>query len=101
MSNRKAETCFHSLPESLLLLLFGEVGCRLDEQHDDDGHDRGAGEGAKNDVERHPAVAQHAESPVGQAAATNTDEVHNPVAGSSKARLNDLREDRHVVAIEE
>ena len=52
--------------------------------------DRGAGEGAEDHVERHAAIAQRAEAPVGQPAATDADEVHDAVAGRPQLRPHDL-----------
>ena len=47
------------------------------------------------------AVAQDAEAPVGEPAATDAHEVHDAVAGGAQFRPHDLAQDRHVVAVEE
>ena len=54
----------------------------------------------KISVERHSLIAQHAEAPVGEAAATDAHEVHDAVAGGAQFGAHDLAEDRHVVAVE-
>ena len=42
-----------------------------------------------------------AEAPVGEAAATDADQVHDAVAGRAQLGAHDLAQDRHVVAVEE
>ena len=45
-------------------------------------------------------IAQSAETPVGEAATTDADQVHNPVTGRAQFGTDDLAENRHVVAVE-
>jgi hypothetical protein len=59
------------------------------------------GETAEDQVERHLVVAEPAEADVGQAAARDAGQVHEAVAGGALVGPGDLREDRHVVAVEE
>src|SRR6516162_5019674 len=73
---------------------------RPDEQYEHNGNHRGAGEYPKNDTERNIPVAEDAEAPVGQAAATDADEIHDAVAGGAQLGPHDLRQNRHIVAIE-
>ena len=47
------------------------------------------------------SIAQRAEAPIGEPAATDAHEVHESVAGRAQLGAGDLAEDRHVVAIEE
>jgi len=71
------------------------------EQDKHDGEERGAGKDAEDDVERHLLIAQRAEAPVGQPAATDAYEVHDTVARGAQLRSNDLSKNGHVVAIED
>src|SRR4051812_4899917 len=86
---------------SWLSFLDEEFGARADAEDEDDGDEGGAGEEAEDDVEGRVAVAEVAEAPVGEAAATDAHEVHDAVAGGAEVGAGDLAEDRHVVAIEE
>ena len=38
----------------------------------------------KMEIERHVSVAEQAEAPIGQAATTDADQVHDPVAGRAQ-----------------
>ena len=46
-------------------------------------------------------IAHHAEAPVGQAAATDADQVHKPVTRGPEFGANELTEDGHVIAVKE
>src|SRR5690606_27931442 len=51
-----------------------------DQEDEDDRHEGDSGESAEGDVERHLPVVEHAEAPVGRAAESHADEIHDSVA---------------------
>ena len=72
----------------------------LDTQYQAYGKDRKQGEQAETYVQRNLSVLQSTESPVGQSTKADAHEIHDPVSGRAMIRPDDLREDRHAVAIE-
>src|SRR4051812_27852348 len=78
-----------------------ELGFWADEQHEYDRDDGGGGEDAEGRIQRHTAITQSAERPVGKPTAAYAYHVHDSVAGGPQVGSRDLTKNRHVVAIEE
>ena len=74
--------------------------CGFDEEDKDDGEDGGGGKDAEDGEEGDVVIAENAETPIGKAATTDADKVHDAVAGGAEFGPGDLGKDGHVVAIE-
>src|SRR6185503_6778336 len=63
-------------------------------------HRRDTGKDTEGYLQGHVKIAQPAKAPVGEAAATDADQIHNPITRGAQFGTDDLAEDGHVVAIE-
>lgn len=76
------------------------VRSNLDAQYQGDRNDRQHGEQAETDIQRNFGILQTTKTPIGQSANADAHKVHDTVAGGAVIGSDDLREDRHVVAVE-
>ena len=82
---------------ALLLQIFS----RPDQQNENCGNECDAGENAENDVQRYVQISERTETPIGKTAATDADQIHDPVAGRAQLGSSYLTENGHIVAVKE